>query len=140
MGITADAPLPRKPLLTRKAFKRSRERGFIMPCLHSLRLLHPLPNRSGLARFGFLLLLLGTVMWAQTTTADILGTVTDATGGVLPGLKITVHNLDTGANYLATSDAAGNYTVTLLPIGRYSMKVTNPGFKTWTVQIGRAHV
>ncbi len=103
-----------------------------MPCLHSFRPLHELRKRSVLARLGFLLLL-GTVMWGQSTTADVLGTVTDATGGVLPGVKITVHNLATGADHTATSDASGNYTVTLLPVGRYSVTVANPGFKTWTI-------
>ena len=72
-------------------------------------------------------------MWGQSTTADVLGTVTDATGGVLPGVKITVHNLATGADYPATSDSGGNYTVTLLPVGRYSVTVAHPGFKTWTI-------
>jgi hypothetical protein len=101
--------------------------------MHAFRPLHKLPKQSILARLGFLALLLGAVMWGQSTTADVLGTVTDATGGVLPGVKITVHNLATGADYLATSDASGSYTVTLLPVGRYSVTVAHPGFKTWTV-------
>ena len=104
-----------------------------MPRLHSSRPIHVLPKHSRLVRLGFLLLILATVMCAQSTTADVLGTITDATGGVLPGVKVTVHNLATGADYLGTSDAGGNYTVTLLPIGRYSVTVAQPGFKTWTV-------
>lgn len=82
---------------------------------------------------GLLLMLAATGLWAQQTTADVLGTVTDMSGGVLPGVKITVHNLDTGADYTGTSDNAGNYTVPLLPVGRYSMKAVDSGFKTWTV-------
>ena len=81
---------------------------------------------------GFLLLF-GTGLWSQQTTADVLGTVMDMSGGVLPGVKITVHNLGTGGDYTTTSDNAGNYTVPLLPVGRYSMKAVAPGFKTWTV-------
>src|ERR1051326_621607 len=69
----------------------------------------------------------------QQTTADILGTVTDMSGGVLPSVKVTVHNLDTGADYAAVSDNAGNYAVPLLPVGRYSIKAVGSGFKTWTV-------
>jgi hypothetical protein len=99
-----------------------------MPRLHFFRRLHQLPNRSGLARLGFVLLVLATVMGAQTTTADVLGTVTDASGGVLAGAKITVHNLANGADYPATSDAAGNYMVTMLPVGRYSIKTVASGF------------
>src|SRR3954454_8458261 len=74
-----------------------------------------------------------TPLFAQVTTADILGTVTDSSGGVLPDVKITVHNLDTAADYPATSDSAGNYLVRLLPPGRYSIKVVSTGFKTSTV-------
>ena len=99
------------------------------------------PNCSGLAHASFvpmfiagiLLLLFGTVVWAQQTTADILGTVTDASGGVLTGVRITVHNLDTAADYTATTNSAGEYLVTLLPVGRYSVKAVAPGFKTWMV-------
>src|ERR1035437_7019125 len=104
-----------------------------MPRLHSSRPIHVLPKHSRLVRLGFLLLILATVMCAQSTTADVLGTITDASGGVLPGVKVTVHNLATGADYLGTSDAGGNYAVTLLPVGRYSVTVAQPGFKTWTV-------
>ena len=103
-----------------------------MPRLHSFRPFHDF-CLVGLAGAGFLLLLFGTVVWAQQTTADVLGTVSDASGGVLPGVKITVHNLATGADYPATSDNAGNYTVTLLPVGRYSIKAVAPGFKTGMV-------
>src|SRR5438309_1697710 len=81
------------------------------------------------ALVGLPLLLLGTALWAQQTTADVLGTVTDMSGGVLPGVRITVHNLAMAADYTATSDNAGNYTVTLLPVGRYAIKAVAPGFK-----------
>ena len=103
-----------------------------MPRLHATRPFGQLPNLAGPARLGFLLLLLGTLAWAQLTTADVLGTVTDASGGVLPDVKITVHNIATGADYSATSDNAGSYTVTLLPVGRYSIKAVGVGFKTWS--------
>src|ERR1035441_9562226 len=126
---------PRSTLFPSTTLFRSTlsERDIIMPRLHSSRPIHGLPNFSRLARLGFLLLILATVMCAQSTTADVLGTITDASGGVLPGVKVTVHNLATGADYLGTSDAGGNYTVTLLPVGRYSVTVAQPGFKTWTV-------
>jgi hypothetical protein len=81
----------------------------------------------------FLAPCLGPVLWAQRTTADILGTVTDATGAVLPGVKISVKNLDTAAEYSTTTDSSGNYLVTQLPIGRYSIRSEASGFKTWNV-------
>jgi outer membrane receptor protein involved in Fe transport len=99
-----------------------------------------LPKRLNLAGPRFvpifvagLLLLFGTALRAQRTTADVLGTVTDASGSVLPNVKITIHNLDTAANYAAESDKSGEYAVTQLPVGRYSIKAVSSGFKTWTV-------
>ena len=66
---------------------------------------------------------------AQTTTGDIVGTVTDPTGGVVAGATITVTNMDTGIAVKATTDASGNYVVTSLGIGRYSVNVEAAGFK-----------
>ena len=77
--------------------------------------------------------LLATRLIAQQTTADVLGTVSDMSGGVLSGVKITVHNLATGGDYNVVSDNSGNYAVPLLPVGRYSITAVAPGFKTWTV-------
>ena len=78
-------------------------------------------------------LLFGSVLQAQRTTADVLGTVTDASGGVLPNVRITIHSLYTAADYTAESDKNGDYLITSLPVGRYSIKAVTPGFKTWTV-------
>jgi len=77
--------------------------------------------------------LLAAQLVAQQTTADVLGTVSDMSGGVLSGVKITVHNLATGGDYNVVSDNSGNYAVPLLPVGRYSITAVVPGFKTWTV-------
>jgi outer membrane receptor protein involved in Fe transport len=80
-----------------------------------------------------ILLLSAIPLLAQRTTADVLGTVTDATGAVLPGVKITVHSLETSADFSAESDKNGDYEVTSLPVGRYSIKAVTSGFKTWSV-------
>ncbi len=76
---------------------------------------------------------LGPAVWAQRTTAGIVGTATDATGAVMPHVRITVRNLNTGAEYSAITDDSGNYEVTLLPVGHYSIRAEAPGFKTWSV-------
>jgi len=70
--------------------------------------------------------------FAQLTTADILGTVTDPTGAVVPNATITVTNLDTKAERTVTTNASGEYDVTLLPVGRYSVTVKAAGFKLST--------
>ncbi len=81
----------------------------------------------------FSVFLFATALRAQRTTADIVGTVTDASGAVLPRVKVAVHSLDTGADYMAESDQSGDYAIAQLPVGRYSIKAVSAGFKTWTV-------
>lgn len=67
---------------------------------------------------------------AQTDTAQIQGTVQDASGAVIPGAKVTVTNLDTGAVAKATSDGSGNFTVNALVRGHYKAEVQATGFET----------
>ena len=51
-----------------------------MPGLHSFRPFRHMAKRAGFAGLVCMLLLFGNVVWGQQTTADILGTVTDASG------------------------------------------------------------
>ena len=83
----------------------------------------------------FLALFLTTLIrnaGAQTDTGRIEGSVADATGGVIPGAKITVKNLDQGTIITATSDGTGNFTFSALPRGNYSVEVTASGFDRQT--------
>jgi len=70
--------------------------------------------------------------FAQLTTADILGTVTDPTGAAVPNATIVVTNVDTRTGRTVTSNASGEYDVTLLPVGRYTVTAKAPGFKIAT--------
>ena len=79
--------------------------------------------------FGLLLCVVAIPLSAQTTAGSIVGTVTDPSGGVIGGANITVTNMDTGIATKAATDASGNYVVTPLPIGRYSVAVEAAGFK-----------
>jgi Carboxypeptidase regulatory-like domain len=65
---------------------------------------------------------------AQTDTGRIRGSVEDVTGGVIPGATITVKNVDQGASITAVSDGTGNFTVSALPRGNYSVGVAADGF------------
>lgn len=70
---------------------------------------------------------------AQSITASIAGTVTDTTGAVVPGAKVTI--TDTERNKVTrelTTDTAGAYSAPLLPIGTYSVTVEAKGFKKTT--------
>jgi hypothetical protein len=70
---------------------------------------------------------------AQVTTADIVGTVTDQSGAVLPGVKVTVENLDTHETRSGITSASGEYSFSLLAIGRYAVQIEATGFKSFRV-------
>ena len=69
---------------------------------------------------------------SQTASGDIRGTVTDATGAVLPGANITVTNVDTGVGRTGMSDSQGNFRFFLLPPAVYEVKVEVPAFSIYT--------
>ena len=75
------------------------------------------------------LLLLSAVVHAQAV-GTIAGTVTDSTGAVVPGASVTITNEGTGQQRTASTDSIGQYTVTLLPIGNYTVAVATKGFTT----------
>jgi hypothetical protein len=67
---------------------------------------------------------------AQTITGSIRGTITDASGAIVPGAAVTATNVATNVNSVATTNQAGEYSIRFLPIGRYKVSVTSPGFNT----------
>jgi carboxypeptidase family protein/TonB-dependent receptor-like protein len=67
---------------------------------------------------------------AQATTGTILGTVTDETGGVLPGTTITLRHAGTGMTRAIVTDERGGYREVQLPIGTYEVKAELAGFQT----------
>jgi carboxypeptidase family protein len=68
---------------------------------------------------------------AQSTAVNgtIEGTIKDASGGLLPGVTVTVHNTDTGAERVVVTDSNGIYRATLLPLGSYEITAELTGFK-----------
>ena len=94
-------------------------------------------------RFALLFFCLSVVVaWSQDTTATILGTLTDSSGSVLPGVTITVTNVDTSQARTVTSDESGRYRVPLLQPGRYEVNAQLSGFQTMvrsgiTVTVGQ---
>ena len=91
---------------------------------------HILSQRFRPALFSLaILLLLTAAALAQLTTADILGTVTDQTGASVPNASVTLTNLGTNDQRTVQSNASGDYTFTLLPVGHYSISVKAGGFQ-----------
>ena len=68
-------------------------------------------------------------------TGQIGGTVRDASGGVLPGVDVTVTQTSTGFMRTAITDATGSYTLPNLPIGPYRLEANLAGFRSY-VQTG----
>lgn len=76
------------------------------------------------------------VTWAQSqNTAQIQGTVLDASGAPVPGAEVKATQADTGASRVAITENDGRYVLPNLPVGPYRMDVTKSGFATY-VQIG----
>ncbi len=81
---------------------------------------------------AMLLLCSPLTLRAQELSATLSGTVTDSSGAVLPSAAITVtQNGVNGAARVVDSDGAGNYVVTNLPAGVYSITVIAKGFQTF---------
>src|SRR5215470_12439729 len=66
---------------------------------------------------------------AQRFTATIRGTVSDSSGGVVPGATVNLKGEDTGLARSTVTNAAGNYSFTDLPVGTYQVSVELSGFK-----------
>jgi hypothetical protein len=94
-----------------------------------------LPARRRRWITAFLLVLLAflpSLARAQSVTASITGLVSDQTGAALPGATITAKNEATEVPYVTTSNEAGNYTITSLPVGTYVVTAELAGFRTVT--------
>ena len=68
---------------------------------------------------------------AQQATAQIAGTIRDASHAVVVGANVTLRNTDTNIARSARSDKDGNYLFTLIPIGSYEITVEQPGFSQY---------
>ena len=80
-----------------------------------------------------------TLPWAssaagqsQATTGVIEGTVSDETGGRLPGATVTLVNRGTNFTRELTTDADGRFRALLLPLGDYVITVSLSGFGRYT--------
>jgi hypothetical protein len=69
----------------------------------------------------------------QTSTASVSGVVRDPSGGIVPGVTVTAKHDSMGQTRQAQTGAAGNYTITNLPIGGYTISASASGFKTTVI-------
>ncbi len=73
-------------------------------------------------------------IFGQTFRGTILGTVTDSSGAVVSGAKITAKNDETGLERSTETAADGSYAIPELPIGTYTVTVTQAGFQTFVTR------
>jgi hypothetical protein len=69
---------------------------------------------------------------AQVTTATVYGVVRDSSAAAVPGALVSVVHQGTGLTREIVTDGTGEFALTLLPSGRYTLKIELAGFKTYT--------
>jgi hypothetical protein len=69
-------------------------------------------------------------VYAQLDAGTLTGSVTDATGAVVPGATVTVVNDNSGVSRATVTNQAGNYTVPSLDPGKYNVTIAKGGFST----------
>src|SRR5438045_1104241 len=79
------------------------------------------------------LLMLGAGIAGFAQTASIAGVVTDTSQAVVTGATVTVTNLETALRREARTNETGNYSITLLPVGRYKITAALSGFSAQTL-------
>src|SRR5260370_3482564 len=70
-------------------------------------------------------------LFAQGVGATLLGTIADEQHGVLPGVSITITNVETGVARTVVTDATGYYRAPALPPGTYEVTADLTGFVTY---------
>jgi hypothetical protein len=92
-------------------------RGWLVPCVAAVLIFHLAPATAE----------------AQSTQATIYGTVTDPSGGVVPGANVSATNEATGFSRSAITGPEGRYRLPALPPGTYRVMMELDGFKTITI-------
>src|ERR1700746_1114994 len=87
-------------------------------------------------RFSFVLVSFLTVAaLAQTETGQISGTITDPSGAVVSGAKVTAKSVTTGLTREATTNSAGFYSIAGLKPDTYDVRIEGKGFREVTQHV-----
>src|SRR6185312_13101623 len=91
-------------------------------------------SSSVIRSLSALVLLLGAVIsglaQSDIARATLNGTVTDPSGALVSGAKVTIKNTAAGLTRQTTTSGAGLYSFAVLPVGNYDVTVEMAGFKT----------
>jgi len=90
-------------------------------------------NRIRVVLFGLAVtaLLSTSDMWAQAIFATLTGVVTDPSGAVVSGAKITLKDAASGSERNSVTDSQGFYTFASIPVATYNLTIEAPGFQTY---------
>lgn len=80
-------------------------------------------------------LFLAHSLFAQTVTGTLSGTVTDATGAVIPNAQVTAKNLETSFSRSGTTNGEGYFNMPFLPLGAYDVIVETKGFQKTIIAV-----
>lgn len=92
------------------------------------------PSRKAFSHSRYILFALTATLasacgWSQSQLGEVFGKITDPSGAVITGAKITLSNENTGLKRDAITDVNGQYYVLGLPTGEYSLRVDKEGFQ-----------
>lgn len=92
----------------------------------------PLSALGRLGILGFLLVVaLPIALFAQNTFATLSGSITDESGGLLPGVFVVASDLERGVRHEVRTSGAGRFELIGLPQGAYRLDASLPGFQTY---------
>ncbi len=89
-------------------------------------------KRIAFAGWILMICAVSTALFAQTNYATLGGTVSDASGALIPGVTITARNVDTGIVTAVISNETGAYQFAALQPGKYRVTAELPGFRTYS--------
>src|SRR4051794_18408441 len=90
-------------------------------------------QRKSIFRLLLLWAATATLATAQIVTGSMIGTVKDASGGLVAHAAIKIENENTGGSRSVTSDGKGTFLVTNLPVGTYTLTASATGFSPYTM-------
>ncbi len=95
------------------------------------------PRYTSLALSLLVLLLSSVAVLAQTTisTGSIQGTITDPSGAVVSGAKVTIRNRGTDQNSITATNSSGTYASGALTPGNYVVRIEASGFRTVEIPV-----
>jgi Carboxypeptidase regulatory-like domain/TonB-dependent Receptor Plug Domain len=76
---------------------------------------------------------ISTPILAQSDASSLSGTVSDASGAMVSNAKVTVHNTATGGDRQITTNESGNFTLSNVTPGNYTVRVESTGFQSVTL-------